>query len=332
MSYPRFIENFKTNIEEREQNPRVRLAYLIQYCTGTAKEAISNCVMLPEDEGYSKAREVLHNSFGQNHIIIYACINKVTKRGVIRDREFDKLQQLARDMENCKINLTQLGCESEINAQSNLEKIVSRLPRYLQADWAKEVFAILEKGKVPSFENLTNFIMTKAKLASSAFGRLIGSKPQEDKLQKFKNKRQQGASLTVQRDLSNPCFVIIARKEVIYLKNATLSEMRNSKLERNLYERKSFVTFVLAKVISRSSIGEEIIVWSLNVVNGITVCCILFSLLQRKNQKRVLKKDLVQIYRMRRLRVTVPLLGPVDREYAYVSYLLKFVAEIELKE
>ena len=109
MSYPRFIENFKTNIEEREQNPRVRLAYLIQFCTGTAKEAISNCVMLPEDEGYSKAREILHNSFGQNHIIIYAYINKVTKGGVIRDGEFDKLQQLARDMENCKINLTQLG-------------------------------------------------------------------------------------------------------------------------------------------------------------------------------------------------------------------------------
>ena len=28
MNYPRFIENFKTNIEEREQSPRVRLAYL----------------------------------------------------------------------------------------------------------------------------------------------------------------------------------------------------------------------------------------------------------------------------------------------------------------
>ena len=90
-------------------------------------------------------------------------------------------------MENCQINLTQLGCESEINAQSNLEKIVSRLPRYLQAEWAKEAFAILEKGKVPTFLNLTSFIIAKAKLASSAFGQLIGSKPQEDKQpQKFR--------------------------------------------------------------------------------------------------------------------------------------------------
>lgn len=71
MNYPRFIENFKTNHEEREQSPRVRLAYLIQFCTGIAKEATSNCVMLSEDEGHSKAREILDNSFAQNHMCLY---------------------------------------------------------------------------------------------------------------------------------------------------------------------------------------------------------------------------------------------------------------------
>jgi hypothetical protein len=111
-------------------------------------------------------------------------------------------------MENCQINLTQLGCESEINAQSNLEKIVSRLPRYLQAEWAKEAFAILEKGKVPTFLNLTSFIIAKAKLASSAFGQLIGSKPQEDKQpQKFRGREPQGTSYATQGDSNIPsCY------------------------------------------------------------------------------------------------------------------------------
>ena len=203
MNYSRFIENFKINIEEREQSQRVRLAYLIQFCIGTAKEAISNCVMLPEQEGYAKARKILHNSFGQSHIITSAYINKVTKGGVIRDGESEKLLQLAMDMENCQINLTQLGFESEINAQSNLEKIVSRLPRYLQANWAKEAFAILEKGKVPTFLNLTSFIIAKAKLAGSAFGQLIGSKPQEDKQpQKFRTRKPPGSSYVTQGELN----------------------------------------------------------------------------------------------------------------------------------
>ena len=60
MNYPGF-ENFKTNIEEREQSPQVKLAYLIQFCTGVAKEAISNCVTLSKDEGYLKAREIIHS-------------------------------------------------------------------------------------------------------------------------------------------------------------------------------------------------------------------------------------------------------------------------------
>jgi hypothetical protein len=103
--------------------------------------------MLPDEEGFSRAKEILHYLFGQSHIITHAYIDKVTKGGLIRDGDSEKLLQLVRDMENCKINLTQLGCESEINAQSNLERIVARLPRYIQAEWAKEAFALLEKGK-----------------------------------------------------------------------------------------------------------------------------------------------------------------------------------------
>ncbi|XP_028416927.1 uncharacterized protein LOC114541139 [Dendronephthya gigantea] len=56
----------------------------------------------------------------------------------------------------------------------------------MQAEWAKEAFALLEKGKVPTFKNLTSFVTVKAKLASSAFGKLIGAKPQDDKYPKLK--------------------------------------------------------------------------------------------------------------------------------------------------
>ena len=76
--------------------------------------------------------------------------------------------------------------------------------------------------------------MTKAKLASSAFGRLIGSKPQEYELQKFKNKRQQGASLTVQGDLSNPCCYYCKKRGHLLEK---CYSFRNEKFEA----RKEFV-------------------------------------------------------------------------------------------
>jgi hypothetical protein len=195
MNYPRFMENFRVNIEEREPNSQAKLAYLIQFCTGIAKEAISNCVILPGHEGFRRAKEILYNSFGQSHIIIHAYISKVIKGGSIKDGESGKLLELARDMENCQINLTQLGCESEINAQSNLEKIVTRLPRYLQADWAKEAYILLENNKTPTFQHLTNYITKKAKRDSRAYGQLIGSRPPDD--QKLRNRKgSSGTSFT----------------------------------------------------------------------------------------------------------------------------------------
>ena len=103
-------------------------------------------------------------------------------------------------MGNCQINLVQLGCESEINAQSNLEKIVTRLPKYMQAEWAKEAFVLLEKGKIPTFKNLSSFVTLKAKLASRAFGKLIGAKSQDDRHPKSK-RTLQGTSFAAEGGL-----------------------------------------------------------------------------------------------------------------------------------
>ena len=44
--YPRFIKSFELNVESMIKDDNVRLSYLIQYCTGKAREAIENCVIL----------------------------------------------------------------------------------------------------------------------------------------------------------------------------------------------------------------------------------------------------------------------------------------------
>lgn len=181
INYPKFVENFKTNIEAREESPAAKLSYLIQFCTGVAKEAISSCVMLPPEEGYKRARQILEDNFGQGHIICRAYINNITKGNPIKPYEADKLLQLAREMENCQISLSQLGYGSDIDAQSNLEMIVSRLPSNLQAEWAKDAYTLLERNRVPKFDDLSKFVMRKAKLANSAFGQLIGSRSLSDK-------------------------------------------------------------------------------------------------------------------------------------------------------
>jgi hypothetical protein len=102
----------------------------------------------------------------------------------------------------------------------------------------KEAFALLEKGKIPTFKNLTSFVTLKAKLASSAFGKLIGAKPQDDKFPRSK-RNHQGASFAAEgglkiltcyhckktRHLLERCFSF--RKEPL---NVRRDVVRNEKL------------------------------------------------------------------------------------------------------
>ena len=102
----------------------------------------------------------------------------MTKGGPIKEFESEKLLQLARDMENCQMNLSSLGFHADINSRGNLSAVVLRLPRYLRSEWAKEAQNSRDQGNEPDFSRLTKFVVKKAKLANTEYGRLISTKPE----------------------------------------------------------------------------------------------------------------------------------------------------------
>ena len=76
-TYHYFIREFETQVESRVKQNSQRLSYLLHYCKGRAKRAISGCVMLPETEGYSSARSILGNMFGQAHVVAKSLLDKI---------------------------------------------------------------------------------------------------------------------------------------------------------------------------------------------------------------------------------------------------------------
>ena len=85
LQYPRFIVNFKTNVEDVEADSNVRCNFLIQLCTEKAKDAINGTVMLAPDEGYKKAKFILHEMFGQTHVVAALHIDCVMKGCAIKE-------------------------------------------------------------------------------------------------------------------------------------------------------------------------------------------------------------------------------------------------------
>lgn len=49
-----------------------KLNYLIQHCKDAAKDAVENCLMLPPENGYQEAKEILRKNFGQKHTVVRA--------------------------------------------------------------------------------------------------------------------------------------------------------------------------------------------------------------------------------------------------------------------
>ena len=175
-NFPLFMKNFEVNVESKEKNDADRLNYLIQYCRGKARQAIEHCIIMPPEEGYKRAKEILKKNFGRNHVVTQAFLDKVLNGPSIKANEPESLSQLARDMETCLLGSTQLGNEANINSIDTLGKVVGRLPIHLRSKWAEKASQLYDNHIIPNFTHLTEFVQSRAAVANTYFGQIITSR------------------------------------------------------------------------------------------------------------------------------------------------------------
>ena len=72
------MTSFEVNIASKVADNRTRLTYLVQYCSGKAKESIENCTLMEPVAGYKKAPQVLREQCSQPHLIMHALLGKFT--------------------------------------------------------------------------------------------------------------------------------------------------------------------------------------------------------------------------------------------------------------
>ncbi|VDP86662.1 unnamed protein product [Schistosoma mattheei] len=167
-----FIKGFKTNIADRVDDDTQKLMYLIHYCEGTAKDVIEHCVLLPEEDGYTKAINILHIQFGRPHDIVEAFLTELLDGSPLNQDDVTGLQKLTRLMTNCKIALSQMGRNADLDCSTNIKRIVKRLPRVIQFKWAEATDDILRKGLERNFDDLLQFLERKVSIATNTYGQL----------------------------------------------------------------------------------------------------------------------------------------------------------------
>ncbi|XP_063968368.1 uncharacterized protein LOC129265564 [Lytechinus pictus] len=209
VDYWKFMNTFEVNIGDKVNDDRMRLNYLIQFCTGKARDAIENCILLEPSAGYARAKLILHDQFGRNYIVARAHVERVLKRSHIRSSDSQALWDLARDMRRCQITTSQLGYTADMSTTETLLKIQELLPIHLQGQWASKAHSLMEQAVIPNFSHMTDFVEQAAKVASNVFGKHIGrGQPGKQQPAKSSTKPRSGAVFSTAKEAQTakcPC-------------------------------------------------------------------------------------------------------------------------------
>ncbi|XP_071848513.1 uncharacterized protein [Apostichopus japonicus] len=173
----------------------------MQYTSGSAKEAIRSCQLVGGSSGYAKAISILENRFGNSHL--------VTER-LIRELRFGKqvrlpqdIQQLADDMQNAFLVLSELKTLKEVDSQAVLIEIVARFPNYVQLRWKK--FALKAKRADGCYPGFKEFIEFAGEIASEVNDPVYGDVylKRSDKCKR--EQRSTSSSYSISLSKSNTC-------------------------------------------------------------------------------------------------------------------------------
>jgi len=72
-----FMSLFELVIEAKTHNADDCLHYLAQYSRGQSNELIKSCQHMSDGARYVKAKTLLYDHFGNEHVIVYAYLNKI---------------------------------------------------------------------------------------------------------------------------------------------------------------------------------------------------------------------------------------------------------------
>jgi transposase InsO family protein len=163
LKYWPFVRAFENVIDKSQLDDNAKLLRLVQCCTKEAKKIIEACLFMDGPAGYTRARKLLKDRFGNEYKIAQAWILKITNTRVIRGNDCDKLQEYADDLSCCYDTLVSMKQLAEVNCQATLCSILEKLPNYLQARFKHEVRILQERsGRNPEFADVVTFVKQAA--------------------------------------------------------------------------------------------------------------------------------------------------------------------------
>ncbi|XP_068237008.1 uncharacterized protein [Palaemon carinicauda] len=165
LEYTSFMLAFNDRIVPHTTSDSNRLYFLNQHLEGKPKSLIAGCMFINASEGYIEAKRLLDKVYGDPYKVSMAYIDKLTKWPQVRGDNSESLQEYALYLVKCNHTMQSLSNMQVLNDSPNLQRVISKLPVYIQNKWLDHVIKLRKQGVCVCFTTLVEFVQNAAEAA-----------------------------------------------------------------------------------------------------------------------------------------------------------------------
>ena len=175
--FPVFKKRVEVWLNEREFDEREKITRLLSFVEGDARDAIEHCEL--KSNGFSQAMKILESQYGHPSSVVKASLKRVTVGPRIERGYNNSLAKLRNNLRSClEVLKDNENYKHEINASSNVERVVDRLPMHMQIEWVKKVPKIRDETKLnPTLQHVLELVERQLRIMNDPqYGHILTTK------------------------------------------------------------------------------------------------------------------------------------------------------------
>ena len=198
LEYKSFIRAIEHGIESRTSDNRDRLQFLLQYTSGRPHDLVKSCIHMEPSAGYTKAKLMLKEFFGDDFKIAEAYIKEALDWPTIKPEDGVALQSFALFLTGCSNTMTDISYMEDLDNTANIKALANKLPYKLKESWRRFACDLQERTKKRvKFKDFVDFVNQQVKyLLHPLYGSIKDTTVStKDPVRSFKSKSQYAETL-----------------------------------------------------------------------------------------------------------------------------------------
>lgn len=179
LQYHSFMRAFENGVESKSDSFSDCLYFLEQFTRGLPRELVRSCLHVDPERGYTQAKALLQEHFGNEHRISAAYMEKALSWSSIKSEDVKALHDYSLFLRGCCNVMNDVQYMYELDMPANMLTILRKLPYKLRDRWRTIACEIQERRRQRAvFSDLVHFIERQAKIVNDpVFGNIQDASP-----------------------------------------------------------------------------------------------------------------------------------------------------------